>query len=697
MRIKKIAMLVPLVLLLMLCLSGCGQKQVDVQTTLTLKDNHSGSRQMKLIIDKKEFESVFGGSAESLKEQLQASKPSAMEWNPSDNGKQYEFTFTLYFSSLKDYEEKVEGIIGKDASITMEQPESVFASGLRYQEDFTSLDLLAWIRTVLVDQKYMSKEEADALFADGAVKVSFCGEDYESGAGAVQIDTLVETPVERIDILTHYLQNRRCDRQVIFLFSQDSMNKNGEAIRAYLKRQTPDGAETSWTERNGESQCTISIQNTTARNLNTFMSELLGESRSFISIQPQTRTGIFASASTWNEMVDVSAFSYNGGKVAVGYYVQWEDGMELTVRRQNADKAYELRDSEQYGGYQTVLEADITSESLSTETSTTYVVQDIVVDTEFSRTDYLTRSVALIFQVKLDGDDQERIRKRIAREAEGIAEVTVDEGQSDERTSIRITQSGSITEVNKGFDSIFHVQGQLSHNTGGDLLSFKHAGKFVELMDFTGFIENDPVLTTLTYRLRLPGGETILKDSVSSTVDLKKGTQEIDGNEYTGTVTGAYLSLTLDSEIWNTDGIMLFILLLGFVAVLLAILFLADTLRKMCARMKENAGRINEVFGTDDEVLEDFPEEERNTREKAAQEKDTQKKNTQEKDIKKKKRFSLWKKAPYVTYEEVKFEEDPKEETEGSEDFDEQLDPEEMVERVTKSSLGMEEEPHESR
>lgn len=574
----------------------------------------------------------------------------------------------------------------------MEQPESVFASGKRYQEDFTSLDLIGWIGELLVDLGYLNKGDVDSFFAESAVNVSFWGEDYQQDSGAIDINTLLETPVERIDILTHYLQNKSCNRQMIFSFSKDSMNKNGEAIKAYLEKRVSDGTELSWAERNGESQCTISARNLTAKELNVFMSELFGDSKSFVNVQPQNRAGVFSSASDWSELVDVRSFSYNGGKVALGYYVQWEDGMDIAIHKQNEDKLYDLKDSERYGGYQTVLETDTTSESLVTQISSIYIIEDIEVDIEFSKEDYLSRNIALVFQVEPDRDDLEMIRKRIAKKAEGIAEVVIGEGRADGRTSICITQNGSIEELNDGFYTIFQVQGQLSHSTSGDLLKFKHVGSFVDLMDFTGFIENDPVLTTLTYRLSLPGGESILEDSVSSTVNLKQGIQEISGNEYTGTVAGAYLSLTMDSEVWNMDGVMLFFLLLGCVIVAVVIIILAESLRKACVKLRKRINGFNEAFAADDQVLEDFPDDKFDEREK--------------------KRFLFWKKPSYVAYEEIKFEEaaeedveqeeleqkNPEEDAEQKElekGNSEQEDPEQIVERVTESSLQLEEDTEE--
>ncbi len=671
MKKKKAALMVFLIFLFTLCLSGCGQRHVDVQTVLTLKQDHTGNRQIRLYINKSDFIKVFEGTIDQLNEQLDKACPSELEWNYAEEDEQYSYTFTLHFSSLEEYEKKAEKIIGKEASVIMEQPESVFASGLLYREDFDSFDLISWLITFLEQQGNLKEGQVEELFLESFVKLVFDDTDYELETGKINLDTLIKTPVERIDILTHYRQNKHCDRQVIFTFSSDSMNKNGSEIKAYLEKSKPEDAYLDWSEKNGNSLCTVLAGDYTSKQLNHFVQELFGESESFVNVQPQQRTGIFASAADWSELIDVSDFSYNANeKIAVGYYIQWEDGMNVTIHRQNSDELFELRESEVYGGYKMVVEQEMMVESLVTEVSTTYVIEDVEVDTEFHTVDNLTRNIELIFQAKPDQDDQENIRKRIAQKAKGIAEVTNGGERKDGRSSIVISQTGSIDDLNAGYQAIFDVQGQLAHKTGGDLLEFQHAGSFVDLMDFTNFLENDPLLTSLTYHLKLPGGEKILEDTISSTVDLKQGTQEVDGREYTGVVEGAYLSLTLNSRRWNTDGIMLFLLIFGFILAAGAVMLFADFIRKLYEKVKKNVKIFNNSFGKNDDVLEDFPNEEEHVKRRNPLE---------------------WKRAPRVKYEEEIFEEKDAEETgtnkkdEGKADFD----PRSMVEKVTEISIEM--------
>ena len=680
MKIKKMIQMMLVLVCMMLGLSGCGQNTMDIRTELTLKEDGSGSRRMELTMDKQVFETVFEGSAKSLNEKIQENRPSGVEWTPSDDGEQYIFTCILYFDSLEDYRTKAKAMTGRDVIIEMEQPESVFASGVRYEEDFSSVELLSWLEILLKEEGYLKEGQMTDLFKESSIKVLWKDTDYELESSPVKIDNLVKTPVERIDILTHYMQNKKCSRQVVFTFSKNSMEKNGDAIQSYLKKYTPKNAQLSWTEKNAESLCTISAENLTSKELNSFMNKIFGESNSFVSAQTQQRAGTFDAASEWSELLDVTAFSYNKEKVAVGYYIQWDDGMDLTVRRQNSDTAFKLEDSERYGGYQTVIEKEMLSESLVTGISTTYVVEEIEVDMEFQKENYLSRKITLIFQVEPDEEDQETIRKTIARSAEGIAQVTVDEQRSDERFAIVLLQNGSIDELNKGFLAVFNVQGQLSHEAKGDLLEFKHTGSFVDLMDFTNFIGNDPILTTLTYHLTLPAGEQILEDSVSSNVKLKQGTQEINGNQYSCTVEGAYLSITLSTEVWNMDSVMLFLMILGGVALILLAAFLTMKLRDGMEHIWGRSGHLDEQNDMDD--FDDFEESDvsgaSNGRKQKISDamKKTKKKEAGDANAKEKKGI-FSKKAPFVVYEETKFT-----------DFDEEeWNPDSMVEQVKEVSL----------
>ena len=600
-----------LILLLVMCLSGCGKRQLMVRTELTLLEDGSGSRQMVIEIRKSDFENVFSGvNTEEFNSCISDGCPSQLTMVREEEEGVFRYLITMQFSSMEEYQKMASEVIGKEVEISFFQPESVFADGIRYEENFTSVDMLGWLKELLVTNGYLDEETASDLFADGETALTYGDRNYKSDGKPIVIDDMTVTPVERIDILTNYMQNKSCSRQIIFTFSRESMNQNGDAIQSYLLKKTPESAVGEWSESGDRQMYSITAPVMSAAALNEFMTTLFYDTETFVSEKPLQKTGIFTASCEWSEVIDASAFTYdNSETVALGYYVQWEDGMELAVRRQNAQDNLKLEESDRYGGYKTVLEKEIGKESLVTSISANYIVDRIEVNTVFDSADIITREIALCFQMNPDQEDLERIRRNILQRASGYADVNIGEKREDQKTSIQIVQKGNMDDINEGYLQIFGVQGQMSHETDGDLMAIRHDGHLVDLMDFTKFIENDAQKTILVYHLELPYRERIIEDSVSSTVDSREGTQKSSGNTYDAEIQGAYLSLTLGSKVWNSDGLKLLLIIVAFVVFVVLVIVMADVIRRMLERMKNGVEGFNSSFGGNDQQMEKFPDE----------------------------------------------------------------------------------------
>lgn len=600
-----------LILLFAVGLSGCSKRQLAVQTELMLQEDGSGSRQMMIEIGKNEFEKVFSEiDKEEFNNSITEGCPSQLTIVREEEENIFRYTISLQFSSIEEYQEKAAEVIGEEVEISFFQPESVFADGIRYEESFSSLDLIGWLKEILIRNNYLDEETVSDLFTNGTSTLTYGEKIYKTDGKPIVVDDMTVTPVERIDILTNYLQNKSCNRQIIFTFSKDSMTKNGDAIQSYLLKKTPDHASGEWSESGDSRLYTITASSMSAAALNEFMVTLFHDTETFVNEKPLQRTGIFTASCEWNEVIDASAFTYdNSDKIALGYYVQWEDGMELTVRKQNAQDNLKLEESDRYGGYQIVLEEKIGKESLVTSVSANYTVDRIEVNTVFESIDVVTRDITLVFQMNPDQEDLERIRRNILQRASGYADVTIGDRREDEKSAIQITQKGNLTDINEGYRQIFGVQGQMSHEIDGDLMEIRHDGHLADLMDFTKFIENDVQKTLLVYHLELPYHERITEDSVLSTVDSKYGTQKSSGNKYDAEIPGAYLSLTLSSKVWNSDGLKLLLVIIAFAAFIVLMIVLADVIRGMVQKMKGGFNHFNSSFGGNDQELEKFPNE----------------------------------------------------------------------------------------
>ena len=131
--------------------------------------------------------------------------------------------------------------------------------------------------------------------------------------------------------------------------------------------------------------------------------------------------------------------------------------------------------------------------------------------------------------------------------------ASVDTKLQDDKFKVSLSLDGKIETVNKNFKAIFSKEGSLEVKETGKLTQWKHECSYADKVDFSSFLKNEESKTTLNYTLKLNFKEEINKESISSTVNLKDGTQKIDGNKYICSVNGFYLNLTLSSQKYNTS------------------------------------------------------------------------------------------------------------------------------------------------
>ena len=114
-----------LVLLLVMCLSGCGKRQLMVRTELTLLEDGSGSRQMEIEIRKSDFENVFSGvNTEEFNGCISEGCPTQLTMVREEEEGVFRYLITMQFSSIEEYRMMASEVIGKEVEISFFQPES---------------------------------------------------------------------------------------------------------------------------------------------------------------------------------------------------------------------------------------------------------------------------------------------------------------------------------------------------------------------------------------------------------------------------------------------------------------------------------------------------------------------------------------------------------------------------------------------
>ena len=101
--------------LMLFLLSGCG---VELTSKVNLDENFSGTRTMSCTFSSRDFQRYFNGTQKDLDQTIQEVCPSQLTCKKSSKDDSLIYTFSLTFSSLDDYQEKVEKILNFAPKVT---------------------------------------------------------------------------------------------------------------------------------------------------------------------------------------------------------------------------------------------------------------------------------------------------------------------------------------------------------------------------------------------------------------------------------------------------------------------------------------------------------------------------------------------------------------------------------------------------
>ena len=159
-KLKHVLMMA--VLVMMFALAGCG---ATLTTNLQIDDNFAGTRAMDVTISTSDFSEYVTGDILTLATATDAAKPAGMTFTYEELATgEYAFHFALPFTSKDDYDAKVAAILGEGYSTEYNISDSAFATGVYFEEDFGSPELLGWFETLLVDQGYVDSSDSSYIF-----------------------------------------------------------------------------------------------------------------------------------------------------------------------------------------------------------------------------------------------------------------------------------------------------------------------------------------------------------------------------------------------------------------------------------------------------------------------------------------------------------------------------------------------------
>ncbi len=582
--------------LIALC-TGCGNGS-SVDTTLTINDDMSGERTMVVTIDSDNFNDYFSGTFSDLVDVCEAYCPSEMTYSADEEA--LVVTFTLAFSSIDDYNSKISAILDDDDEwITISTPDSIWASGISIEEDVYATDLLEWLSDALVEEGYVSSDNASSIFSAGDNYVIYKGESYSSYSSYIYVDTVESLSLDYIDILTEAASTSTFNRTVVFHVPESSMSSKGDEILAYMESLTPSNA--SYTTEDGDDGETLIIYNAndlSADDLLAFDLAIFGEA----SIESAELTDTpLVKGTGFDEEISLDNFISSWG-IYVYFYMKPGDDIAVSNYGLSSSSFSDITESgyydlsDEYDGYYYIT-YDYTYTGyhvdFSMKARKSYLVSDIdISSTNNSAGTVWTRTTTItLFEVPSEDDQSLLVAAFEAilptdetdSDSEDVSYGTnsISSKSSSDSFSIVITQSGSCEEVEASSKVIFGDAGIVSYTCDEGFFTIKKNEEFTENINLYYLVPSD--IRALDYNLHYShklgfNAKSEYAYAISST--LEDDEELVNGSTFAFDTDGYYIYASYTGTYTNIVALIIIIVIIIIIlaAAVLAFLILKKSI-----------------------------------------------------------------------------------------------------------------------
>lgn len=502
-------------ILCMFGITGCSEVGSEIITKLVINEDLSGIRVMDVDVNSAVMSKNFKGDINDLNAIINENCPKELKWTYDGD---YHYHVELSFASPADYKRQVEAIIGKEVTLELSAPNTIWANGFRAYESFSSADLLGWLKDILVDNALIQSSYSSYVFKNGDTQVVFKDQSYTSNQ-KVDINEQQYLPLDQIDILTTIKDLDTFDRSVIFYIPKQSMDQKKTEIEKFLNSNVPSGAHSKWDNYKDGTTMTVTAENMDIKALDHFTAKVLASNQNVIEInEERNENKIFSFAKLFKETLNLS--SYGGdesGRVSVGYYLKSENNIKID-NDENAKSHLRTIKDVKYPGYEFYM-TDKTSElSLQYQIIKHFMIKNSNLTTQVQGSDEFLRTLKLTFNDVPTEADQADLLARLQNKVNNIAEIST---EADETYAITIKQKGTSKDLSESSQAIFGSDLTIARAEETGLLALFHKTAFCEAFSLTDFLQ-DSISDDyqLTYAAKMGAMETINTNSLTYKGDV---------------------------------------------------------------------------------------------------------------------------------------------------------------------------------
>lgn len=643
-KIKKV-ILPSLIFAAVLILTGCGGK---LETDLTVNEDLSGTRHMALSVDMSENSQYINGDAENITATIEQNCPEEITFSSDNTDDVVTLNFDINFTSLEDYQTKVESLIEDseyyDNLITYVAPNSVFAKGVSYEEEFTSQELLSWFENLMVDAGYVDSSNRSYIFNESSINYNIIGSEGTASYGSISLNNIEFLPITGIDFITDVNTDGTYNRTIVLKIPQSTMDSNGDEIKAFMSDHETSIATGTWTTDSGINYYTLEGTNLTKDQINDVTKAFCGVEglEAFTEVSEPTEavdeageadSAASTSAGSSEESTeeteaadsDVDAetdeelaveenlgnpdllfvfknikeeinlenyISNSQGEVNVAFYVG--NNAEYTGSfgvggYEATNSIYLGGESETYPGKYQMFSSSSYLNTMEYTAKISHTVKNIDVIVTIGNKNEISKEVKVLYEDDMSDEGVTALSDALNAAAEGTDLKVVNVAKTDDGIIVDLKASGSSYEVEDAWEEVFGSNDSLILcSQSKAMLPLKNTYSLVDKLFFN--IYTSKSFSNLTYTVK--GIGTVNYSEVSGLGDLS-GVNEKNNFvvEYSNEIdpSNGYLSVNLVGTRTNILAIVVYILL-GLAIINLLVQIVLNIIKNIKAKKQTKAG-----------------------------------------------------------------------------------------------------------
>lgn len=553
--------LLGLLIMILGCLAMAGCAGGTITTELRINPDGSGSRVMNVAIDNGYFSDDFNGTYEDLDAVIKENIPDDMSYSLNSvdgSDSEYQAEFIIEFTDVDDYNDKIYNITeNEDYYADIVVPTSEWATGIKVDEEFTSANLFAWLKTALLDGGYVTSDNESYIIEDGTSSLVF-GDPVTTGNYIYQ-NTLSYVRLDSIDVLTEITDIGEYNKTLVFYVTLSSIADKADVIEEFFTSRAPEGATVSVAESDYYMEYSVSMENLTNDTMATLSSPFFNAYD--LEILDVSADGYFDFKSGIYNSFDASNYIFDDwSSIYITEYVKGDN----TIKSGSEEYVWFTDDyytSDKHPGYVYVDSDDSNGENIAELEyyySKNYRPSSLEMYTDVGKKDF-THTMCVKFGNEVPEDRGAVIVERIENKLSNVslAEDTKWSVNFADK-SVLISVKGEAGEVITAMQAITGGTTTVAFDAGDSLVKLKVPFYYYEFEDFYSFVSDKTDDFVVSYKADLPGGTKIENCDESSAVVEKRSVNFLDKD--------TFASYTVTGTMWNTKGIIFWIVVVVIIA-----------------------------------------------------------------------------------------------------------------------------------